>query len=114
MLLFLSINIGTSAFFSVLYQFSPDYFQTHCINKKSPEKHCNGKCHLKKMIAVTEHTSDKSESTFVDLNISFDYLISNLPHVPKKLKKTVEIEQNTISNHYSFLFTPSLKAPPRA
>lgn len=59
------------------YQFNPDVFEAHCVNKAKPELSCHGKCCLMKM--QKQSSGDPSQANTSESNkriaISFEYTL---------------------------------------
>jgi hypothetical protein len=64
-----------------------------CVNKNSPEKHCNGKCHLKKQLDQ-DTRQQEGDSQKVKAGTEVVYIS------PQELK--LEIPAITVSEHFFF------------
>ena len=59
LLFFLCFNICSYVFVRAYYEGCKEYItENYCINKDKPALHCNGQCHINKIISNTENSTD--------------------------------------------------------
>ncbi|WP_177229064.1 hypothetical protein [Pustulibacterium marinum] len=102
----------------VEYAVNYDYIATVlCINKDKPQMHCNGKCHLTKMVAENSDTNSKKELPTTRLDSLLTPLclqeIISIPraHFFATPKHSIALLQ---PNSYAFTFSNHLLRPPIA
>ncbi len=73
LLFFMVLNLSSYIAIKVYHQACNDYITTYfCVNKDKPELHCNGKCHINKLIKAANIQKNQSINTLS--SILFEYL----------------------------------------
>ena len=102
-------NVGNIAY----YELNIDYIiENYCVNKEKPELQCNGKCHLKNQLAVTD---TKGEQSFVNS------LFKTFVPVYFQEYKSISFIKNDIivlnnwaySNAFNSIYSDQLDHPPQ-
>ena len=93
-----------------MYWFTQDYIaEKFCVNKDKPELQCNGKCHMKDMLADNAEKEEPKTISHVEnvLPVYMDELFVDIP-APKILQLfTLESVEMSLSDAYSsFVFQP--------
>jgi hypothetical protein len=107
-------SMGNAVLFAGFKLNQAEIEQLHCVNKAKPQKHCHGKCHLKKQLEV----NSKKEGSTAPIPNSEDSFHFNIFHQPistlalKKvgLLKAVVFDADQLLS--SRLFGNSLYRPP--
>lgn len=97
LLFFISFNICSYVFVRAYYEGCKGYItENFCVNKNKPELHCNGQCHINKIISSKTKSADPL--TITD-NLLHTYLFSTFSTPEVK----IEINTPTIAKHlYSY------------
>ena len=68
----LTINLSLVGITSYLYQYQNDTFSAFfCENQDVPEKHCNGRCAMKKVLKNSTESSQESLLSYIPISVEF-------------------------------------------
>lgn len=112
LLFFLSFNICSYVFVRAYHEGCTDYItESFCVNKNKPELHCNGQCHINKIIKTTSKSTD---TLAISDNLLHVYLASSF-HIPTHIAyvevKHTEIHNSKYTNFYVGI-SGSIDIPP--
>ncbi|MGP1500826.1 MAG: hypothetical protein ACTTJM_03465 [Bergeyella cardium] len=98
-----------SGFLMVDYHCNKNFYETHCINKKTPKSDCHGKCELRKN-SKNKELSTNSTISFPEFNIIFpEYISLSLQkEIPMGDRKIADTQQRNsiISIFYDIPYPP--------
>lgn len=109
LLLFLSASLHQATLLGV-YLLNQDFItETFCVNKDKPELSCNGKCHLKDMVAMAE--DDKAGDSqlgieFTMLPVFFEKTEAYMPKPSFNSVKTSYVIQVLFASYHHGAFHP--------
>jgi len=104
-------SLRISATYAYYYLDTAGFIERLCENKDKPEMHCNGNCHLKK---VVENNTEDSTIPFKDIDYKeiLLYVVEAIRYefLSSSLKKTQKI---SYKNLYAYSLVKTLDHPPQ-
>ena len=98
-LLMLFNTLYVSLTYAYYYLDRSDFIAQFCVNKDKPEMHCNGKCHLKKVVKQETNTDQQAPSKKVTLKEVLLYF-----EKPKTCILSPFVEKNDKLPNYTNLY----------
>jgi len=117
--------LALSYSFSLIYQFvivtnyqinKEEITEAFCVNKDKPELKCNGKCHLKKQLKVTNSDPKIDNQKYVP---SFNLMLLTAFNQIEYSKVSIDADKLDAKNyvyfeHYEFIYINNSSPPPEA
>ena len=109
LLLFLSASLHHATLLGI-YLLNQDFItETFCVNKDKPELSCNGKCHLKDMVAMAEDNQAANSQLSIEFTMLPVFFERTEVHMPKpsvNSVKTSHIIQVLLASYHDRAFHP--------
>jgi Na+/citrate or Na+/malate symporter len=85
--------------------------QKHCINKKNPSLHCNGKCYLSKKIKEAEEKNEEKTNIKIKWEETAPCTLTHILFSIAPIDASITVTAPPISAYY-FTFSRSIFHPP--